>query len=249
MPTWSSSRLLSGQGLDVIRAAEPGDQEAVRGEQAMNVEQELGPVVCGSREGRPPQIRSNAASRGSRPVRSRVDAVEVKGALLDRGPAVGKQGRTASGRASRSAVGLPSIGAIVVPAPPARPSGISLTMNFGTISAGTGRRCRTAVVSGSGGLVGSESVRRLVEAGWDVIGLENDMRAEFFGPEASTRARERASWSSRYPEFRWLEVDIRDAAAVERAFSSSRRRSSWSSTPPPSPRTTGRPASRRPTSP
>ncbi|MEO7198200.1 MAG: NAD-dependent epimerase, partial [Solirubrobacterales bacterium] len=46
----------------------------------------------------------------------------------------------------------------------------------------------TAIVSGSGGLVGSESVRALVESGWDVIGLENDMRARFFGPEASTAA-------------------------------------------------------------
>jgi hypothetical protein len=42
------------------------------------------------------------------------------------------------------------------------------------------------VVSGSGGLVGSESVRHLVETGWDVIGLENDLRATFFGPDAST---------------------------------------------------------------
>ena len=43
-----------------------------------------------------------------------------------------------------------------------------------------------AIVTGSGGLVGSDSVRRLVESGWEVIGLENDMRARFFGPEAST---------------------------------------------------------------
>jgi CDP-paratose 2-epimerase len=76
-----------------------------------------------------------------------------------------------------------------------------------------------AVVSGSGGLVGSESVRRLVEAGWDVIGLENDMRAEFFGPEASTAEVSR-ELVERYPEFRWLEVDIRDADAVNSAFAS-----------------------------
>jgi CDP-paratose 2-epimerase len=46
----------------------------------------------------------------------------------------------------------------------------------------------TAIVTGSGGLIGSESVRALVAAGWDVIGLENDMRSRFFGPEASTSA-------------------------------------------------------------
>ncbi|HEY7267636.1 MAG TPA: NAD-dependent epimerase/dehydratase family protein, partial [Solirubrobacterales bacterium] len=43
-----------------------------------------------------------------------------------------------------------------------------------------------AVVTGSGGLIGSESVRHLAETGWDVIGLENDLRAQFFGPDAST---------------------------------------------------------------
>ena len=43
-----------------------------------------------------------------------------------------------------------------------------------------------AIVTGSGGLIGSESVRHFVEAGYDVVGIENDMRARFFGPEAST---------------------------------------------------------------
>jgi CDP-paratose 2-epimerase len=76
-----------------------------------------------------------------------------------------------------------------------------------------------AVVSGSGGLIGSESVRHLVDTGWDVIGLENDLRAEFFGPEASTAEVSR-ELDDRYAEFRWHEIDIRDADAVDRAFSS-----------------------------
>jgi CDP-paratose 2-epimerase len=76
-----------------------------------------------------------------------------------------------------------------------------------------------ALVSGSGGLVGSESVRHLVESGWDVVGLENDMRAAFFGSDASTAAVTR-ELIERYSEFRSLEVDVRDAEAVDRAFSS-----------------------------
>jgi CDP-paratose 2-epimerase len=76
-----------------------------------------------------------------------------------------------------------------------------------------------AVVSGSGGLIGSESVRHLVETGWEVIGLENDLRAQFFGPDASTAAVSR-ELVERYQEFRWLEIDIRDADAIDRAFSS-----------------------------
>ena len=74
-----------------------------------------------------------------------------------------------------------------------------------------------AIVTGSGGLVGSDSVRHLVEAGWDVVGLENDMRASFFGPEAST-ATTTAELVEAYPEFRSHELDVRDAERIERLF-------------------------------
>jgi CDP-paratose 2-epimerase len=76
----------------------------------------------------------------------------------------------------------------------------------------------TAIVTGSGGLIGSESVRHFVEAGFDVIGLENDMRSRFFGPSASTRPVSK-QLAERYPkEFRWLELDIRDAEGVGKVF-------------------------------
>jgi CDP-paratose 2-epimerase len=71
-----------------------------------------------------------------------------------------------------------------------------------------------AIVTGSGGLIGSESVRRFVEAGYDVIGLENDMRATFFGAGAST-AHTTDTLVESYPdEFRSLAMDIRDADGV-----------------------------------
>jgi CDP-paratose 2-epimerase len=74
-----------------------------------------------------------------------------------------------------------------------------------------------AIVTGSGGLIGSESVRQLIAAGYEVVGLENDMRARFFGPSASTRhVTERLV--ADYQEFRSLDVDIRDADAVMRVF-------------------------------
>jgi CDP-paratose 2-epimerase len=79
----------------------------------------------------------------------------------------------------------------------------------------------TAIVTGSGGLIGSESVQHFIEAGFDVIGLENDMRAEFFGPSASTLAvTERLT--ELHLEFRSLDVDIRDVDAVERVFAGTR---------------------------
>jgi CDP-paratose 2-epimerase len=75
-----------------------------------------------------------------------------------------------------------------------------------------------AIVTGSGGLIGSESVAHFVELGYDVLGLENDMRARFFGAEAST-GHVSAALAARFPDaFRSLQIDVRDRADVERLF-------------------------------
>jgi CDP-paratose 2-epimerase len=74
-----------------------------------------------------------------------------------------------------------------------------------------------AVVTGSGGLIGSESVTQFVEAGYDVVGIENDMRERFFGPDASTRAVTERLLAN-HPEFRSLDLDVRDADGIDRAF-------------------------------
>jgi CDP-paratose 2-epimerase len=80
----------------------------------------------------------------------------------------------------------------------------------------------TAIITGSGGLVGSESVAHFARRGWDVVGLENDMRARFFGPAAST-ARMTASLTERFRDaFTSHEVDIRDADAVQGIFARQR---------------------------
>ena len=42
------------------------------------------------------------------------------------------------------------------------------------------------VVTGSAGLVGSETARAFHARGWDVVEIDNDMRSRFFGAEAST---------------------------------------------------------------
>ncbi len=76
----------------------------------------------------------------------------------------------------------------------------------------------TAIVTGSGGLIGSESVRHFVQAGYDVIGLENDSRAVFFGPSASTAHTTRRLLREYGDSFRSLEIDIRDGDRVERVF-------------------------------
>jgi CDP-paratose 2-epimerase len=76
---------------------------------------------------------------------------------------------------------------------------------------------RVAVVTGAGGLIGSESVRHFVEAGFDVVGIENDMRAQFFGPEAST-ARTTRRLEEAYDTFHLVPLDIRDAEGIRRLF-------------------------------
>ncbi len=76
-----------------------------------------------------------------------------------------------------------------------------------------------AIITGSGGLIGSESVRHFVEAGFEVVGFENDMRARFFGPDASTAHTTEGLVQSYTDEFRSLEIDIRDAEGLSRVFS------------------------------
>jgi len=75
------------------------------------------------------------------------------------------------------------------------------------------------IVTGSGGLIGSESVGHFVEQGYDVVGIENDMRARFFGPEASTAPQTRRLLD-RYDAFRSVDLDIRDADGVDRLVAS-----------------------------
>jgi CDP-paratose 2-epimerase len=80
----------------------------------------------------------------------------------------------------------------------------------------------TVIVTGSGGLIGSEAVKHFVRAGYDVVGIENDMRARFFGPEAST-ARTTRSLLEAHPEFRSIDLDIRDGDGIRRVFEEHRR--------------------------
>ncbi len=72
-----------------------------------------------------------------------------------------------------------------------------------------------AIVTGAGGLIGSEAVIFLVEQGLDVVGIDNDMRAYFFGDEASTKWRI-GELSHQYRRFRHEAADIRDFEAVSR---------------------------------
>lgn len=76
----------------------------------------------------------------------------------------------------------------------------------------------TVLVTGSAGLVGSESVRFFAQRGFTVVGIDNDMRSQFFGASASTlwnRNLLRERFRDRYHHH---DVDIRDRARIEELF-------------------------------
>ncbi|MBP8132300.1 MAG: NAD-dependent epimerase/dehydratase family protein [Candidatus Hydrogenedentes bacterium] len=73
------------------------------------------------------------------------------------------------------------------------------------------------IVTGSAGLIGAETVRHFARSGRTVIGIDNDMRAYFFGKEGSTR------WSAErlkeeFPIYIHREIDIRDYGALDACF-------------------------------
>ena len=103
----------------------------------------------------------------------------------------------------------------------------------------------TIIVTGSAGLIGSETVKHFAQDGWHVVGIDNDMRSRFFGAEASTRST-RDQLVQTIGEYEHHDIDIRDAEAVRDLFqATSREASPRSCTPRRSRRTIGRRAIRR----
>ncbi len=75
-----------------------------------------------------------------------------------------------------------------------------------------------AIITGSAGLIGSESCRYFASQGLDIVGIDNDMRAKFFGPEASTlwqRTQLKSELADRYLH---VDMDIRDDQAIDALF-------------------------------
>ncbi len=80
-----------------------------------------------------------------------------------------------------------------------------------------------AIVTGSAGLIGSETVRHFGSLGLEMVGIDNDMRRVFFGEEAST-AWNRRQLQERFPRrYRHVDIDIRDQKALDRLFSEYKR--------------------------
>jgi CDP-paratose 2-epimerase len=72
-------------------------------------------------------------------------------------------------------------------------------------------------ITGSSGLIGSELVSYFDSRAQSVIGIDNNMRADFFGPEGDTRWNlRRLVQSTRH--FRAYDIDVRDCQALQRVL-------------------------------
>jgi CDP-paratose 2-epimerase len=69
------------------------------------------------------------------------------------------------------------------------------------------------LVTGSNGLIGSEAVTYFDGIGAEVVGVDNNMRAVFFGPDGDTRWNQRRLEASAR-RFKHVELDIRNRDAV-----------------------------------
>ncbi|MFH0790123.1 MAG: NAD-dependent epimerase/dehydratase family protein [Candidatus Omnitrophota bacterium] len=73
------------------------------------------------------------------------------------------------------------------------------------------------VVTGSCGLIGSQAVSFFSEIGFDVIGIDNNLRRYFFGGDASTLWNKRRL-QNKYKQYKHYSDDIRDEDSIRRIF-------------------------------
>jgi len=76
----------------------------------------------------------------------------------------------------------------------------------------------TAVITGSAGLVGSEAVHFFAQQGFQIVGIDNDMRSFYFGNSASTSWNRKLLQEKYGKQYRHFDVDIRDRDAIEAIF-------------------------------
>ena len=72
---------------------------------------------------------------------------------------------------------------------------------------------KSVLVTGSNGLIGSEAVTWFDRLGWQVLGVDNNMRMVFFGPGGDTRWN--LAWlKENTNDFLHVDLDIRDREGV-----------------------------------
>ena len=71
------------------------------------------------------------------------------------------------------------------------------------------------LITGSAGLIGSEATQFFAAQGYDVVGIDNNMRREFFGAEASTEWQRKALIQQLGARYRHFDIDIRATSTLE----------------------------------
>ncbi len=74
-----------------------------------------------------------------------------------------------------------------------------------------------AIISGSSGLIGSESAEFFHDKGFEVIGIDNDLRSYFFGKDSST-AWNNARLTKKLKNFSSFSIDIRNQDEIFKLF-------------------------------
>ena len=75
-----------------------------------------------------------------------------------------------------------------------------------------------AIITGSAGLIGSEASRFFADKGFDVVGIDNDMRRVFFGEEASTQWQRKRLEDDLASHYTHYDIDIRSYGDVKSVF-------------------------------
>ena len=73
------------------------------------------------------------------------------------------------------------------------------------------------IITGSNGLVGSESVNFFCAKGFDVIGIDNNLRKFFFGPDGST-IWQKSKLIKNNKNFKNFSIDVRNKNGIEKIF-------------------------------
>ena len=74
------------------------------------------------------------------------------------------------------------------------------------------------LITGSAGLIGSEATFFFAQKGFEVVGIDNNMRQVFFGADASTEWNRKRIESSLGASYSHVNLDIRDTEGVNRLF-------------------------------
>lgn len=75
-----------------------------------------------------------------------------------------------------------------------------------------------ALVTGSAGLIGSEAVKFFADKGFEVIGIDNNMRSYFFGEEASTDWNRQKLEEKLQKQYTHVKADIRNEEEIAEVF-------------------------------